>query len=313
MSYLRLEKATSQERELLATPRALAWGKSLDATEFKERNQRLYNHPFGRDHIITYVLKNPENKIVSSLDSLGVKFFHKQKLGDSTSIQEGFLIASVITPPQHRRKGYATLLMSRFLEAQPWNLGVLYSDIDPKFYERWGFKISKRSLYEVSGPFSKNQLTINQLQSEVWIQKVFDLRKSKFNIDPKAQLALAPDFEFWDWQIERFRFFAEKRNKGSLPHVYFEWVSEQGPSYFAVVLNAMTGKAEVLWRDSNHPENLGAIGQIVQGWGCERFSYWDTVGGIGQKIQDENPMCWLKGAAEARAEGFYDPQLCDWW
>jgi GNAT superfamily N-acetyltransferase len=312
MSYLRLEKATSQERELLAKTRASAWGQDLIGNEFLERNQRLYNHPYGRDHIVTYVLKNPENKIVSSLDALQLKFFHKENPGDSTAIQDGFLIASVITPPQYRGKGYATLLLNRFLETQSWSLGVLYSDIGPKFYEKWGFKVSKRYLYEISVTSSKNQLTINSVEPEIWIQKAFDFRKLKFNSEPNSHLALVPDFKFWDWQIERFRFFAEKRTQRPLPNVYFEALTAQGPTYFAVVLNAVTGKAEVLWRDGANPEVLAAIEQVVESWGCPSFSYWDKAG-TGQKGHEENPMYWVKGSGKPHEEGFYDPQLCDWW
>ena len=312
MSYLRLEKATDQERELLSLIRALSWRGNLSDQEFQDRNRKLYNHPFGRQKITTYVLKNPENKIVSSLDALQIKLFVKKGGQGSAAIQDGFLIASFMTPPQHRRKGYATLLLNRFFEVQPLSIGVLYSDIGPKFYERWGFKISKRFVFEISGPFTKNQLTINPLEPKRWVEKVFDFRKSKLDQDPKAHIAVVPDIDFYDWQIERFRFFAQLRSQNSLPPVFYEALTPDGPSYFAVILNALTGKAEVLWRDTANKEGLAAIGQVVEGWGCGSFTYWGAEG-EGQKVHEENPMHWTKGAGDPHQDGFYDPQLSDWW
>lgn len=312
MSYLRFDKANSQERELLALIRAKAWAKELSDSEFITRNQILYNHPFGKTRIETYVLKNPENKIVSSMDCLRVKFLTKEKKPDKVSIKEGFLIASVITPPQHRLKGYASLLLNRFFEKIDFEIGVLYSDIGPKFYEKWGFKKTQAAVFEVEAVPTKNQPTIKEMELKAWVDRVFDLRKSKLIKEEKAQWVVAPDTEFWDWQLERFRYFANLKGGGKLPNCFFEAETDHGKTYFSVVLNAITQKAEVLWRDSYCEESLTAIGAVVQGWGLSHFSFWSAVP-HGKLLHEECPMGWCKGAEEPQVEGFYDPQPCDWW
>ncbi|MFM8316042.1 MAG: GNAT family N-acetyltransferase [Deltaproteobacteria bacterium] len=312
MSYLRFDKATASERELLALLRASAWAKELSSEEFTKRNQRLYSHQFGSERIDTFVIRNLENKIVTSMDVLRVKFFFKAGPKASISVKEGFLIASVFTAPQHRRKGYAALMMSRFFEQQKWDLGVLYSDIGPKFYEKWGFQKTHRFLCEMGGPFPKNQLTINPIEPKAWVDKVFDLRKSNFDSDPKGQMALVPDVDFLDWHLERFRFFAQLKGRGPLPPTFFELETSQGRTYFAVVLNAMTQKAEVLWRDSNSEHSLTAIGQVVESWGLKEFTFW-SPNAQGKVLEEECPMGWFQGQVKPEPEGFFDPQICDWW
>jgi GNAT superfamily N-acetyltransferase len=312
MSYLRFDKASLPERELLALIRAKAWAKELSESEFIQRNQILYNHPFGKTRVETYVLRNPENKIVSSMDCLRVKFLTKEKKTGKVSTKEGFLIASVITPPQHRRKGYASLLLNLFFEKQTFELGVLYSDIGPKFYEKWGFKKTHAAVYEVETIPTKNQPTIKEIELKTWVDTVVDLRKLNFIKEERAQWVLAPDPEFWDWQLERFRYFAQLKGGGKLPGCFFEAETNHGKTYFSVVLNALTQKAEVLWRDSNCQDSLAAIGAVVRGLGLSHFSLWSAAP-QGKLFHEECPMGWCKGAEEPQAEGFYDPQLCDWW
>ena len=76
-----------------------------------------------------YVLKNEHGVICSSLI--------RYRLGERTCG-----IGSIATPPQLRKKGFASALVAAALkqfEGEGFQRVFLFSDIDPKFYERFGF------------------------------------------------------------------------------------------------------------------------------------------------------------------------------
>src|SRR5205823_3265150 len=49
------------------------------------------------------------------------------------------LIASVVTPKELRGKGYATAMLEQYFAANATGSFILYSDVGPAFYERFGF------------------------------------------------------------------------------------------------------------------------------------------------------------------------------
>ncbi len=312
MAYLTIDQASASEREALALIRAEAWAKELSRVEFCERNKILYSHPFGTKRIQTLLLKNPEKKIVSSMDALQVKFFFKETETQKIVVREGFLIASVLTPIQHRRKGYASHLMKDFLSRQSLGIGVLYSDIGPKFYERYGFQKTKVQSRELVEPFVSTSIEPVPIELNDWIEKVNSVRKIRFETEKAAQLCLVPETEFWDWQIERYRYFSRLKGHPTIPAPFFEINTTSGPSYFCVVKNVLTQTADVLWFDSDCPESLPAIGRIAKDWGLGRIHFWSPKE-LGRPIHEECPMGWFQGASKPSPEGFYDPQLCDWW
>ncbi|MDR3543577.1 MAG: GNAT family N-acetyltransferase [Desulfosporosinus sp.] len=90
-----------------------------------------------------YVL-DVNNEIVSSLIILKLKDIVGKK---------AYGIGSVLTPKIHAGKGYATVLLKNCMpNGKEDSLVFLYSDINPKFYKRFNFKIlpSKFQRYEKS-------------------------------------------------------------------------------------------------------------------------------------------------------------------
>ncbi|MSP19903.1 MAG: N-acetyltransferase [Bdellovibrionales bacterium] len=315
MRPLYFDKATREERNHLSVLRAGAWAKDLPPNEFVKRNQVLYSHPFGKKRIETYVLKDSSGTIVSSMDALQLNFFMTGGLDKPILEKAGFLIASVITPIDQRGRGYASHLLDEFLKIQPWDVGVLHSDVGPAFYEKWGFKKTEAKLYEVdqavSQPPTSMRIEMKSIDLESFIHHIYELRKKQMVGLPEGKLMIAPEVEFWDWQIERFRFYSKFKGI-RLPSPYFEAQLAGEYEYFSVVQNSVTGKAEVLWRDSTRSENLAAIASVVKDWGMKHFSYWANST-QGKVIQEECPMGWRRGKIKFLAEDFLDPQLCDWW
>ncbi|MFM8316188.1 MAG: hypothetical protein ACKOA8_18055, partial [Deltaproteobacteria bacterium] len=292
---MKFEQATQRDRDCLAGLRASAWAKELSPQEFSERNKLLYAHPFGQKRIQTFLLRDKSGEIVSSMDALEVKLFFRAPLTQEVQNREGFLIASVITPENQRAKGYATQLLQNFLSHQKWDLGVLYSDIGAPYYERFGFKKTPTSVFEVQGFESNSKPKLKILSLEAWVEKVFQRRKENFENNVKAQVALLPETEFLDWQLERFRYFFRLTRAGVLPPCFYECETPQGARYFAVVHNPVTQGAEILWREPDCPEIFSFIASVVQGWGLKKYSYWSSgkeTGLPGRKVHEECPMGW---------------------
>ncbi len=90
-----------------------------------------------------YILEDSEN-IVSSLILL--------RLPAEEPVRR-YGIGSVITPPDHRGKGYASILLENCLRlAEPeTDIVLLYSDINPAFYGRIGFRALPEALQKKAG------------------------------------------------------------------------------------------------------------------------------------------------------------------
>ena len=139
---MRLEVGTDLDREALAAERALEWRGRLTEGEFLARNRRLYLHPFGRTRVQTWIWRK-ENRILSSLDTISIQLqWHEL-------VREAWLIASVVTPKACRGSGYASQLITALLASQPERSALLFSDIDPAFYQRFGFRLTAHEEVEI--------------------------------------------------------------------------------------------------------------------------------------------------------------------
>ena len=133
-----MARASLEERESRLRLRAELWRGVLSVEQYCERTRRLYEHPFGQTRIETLVLKNESAQILTSMDVLHVGLLLKRGGGEPVE-ERGTLIASVLTSVSERNKGHATRLLTEYFQANPHASGVLYSDIGPPFYERFGF------------------------------------------------------------------------------------------------------------------------------------------------------------------------------
>lgn len=104
-----------------------AWGRGRDLATFIEGYNDNPNHVRGT----RYLLENLDGAIVCNLNTLR---FRRGLMG----------IASVATAPEHRRQGWASLLvravmeLHRFQEEVPLRF-LLFSEVDPKIYRACGF------------------------------------------------------------------------------------------------------------------------------------------------------------------------------
>ena len=115
-----------------------AWpkGRTFEQYCFDNRKEDAYG--------TRYVLVDSGEAIVSSLILL--------RLPAEEPVRR-YGIGSVVTPAEHRGKGCASILLGNCLRlAEPeTDIVLLYSDIDPAFYERLGFRALPEVLQKKAG------------------------------------------------------------------------------------------------------------------------------------------------------------------
>lgn len=104
------------------------WGEGEDVESFITRYDDNPNHQRGT----RYLLETFEGTILCNLNTLR---FRRGLMG----------IASVATAPEHRKRGWASLLMRAVMELMRFQEGgpvdfLLFSEVDPGFYRTFGFK-----------------------------------------------------------------------------------------------------------------------------------------------------------------------------
>lgn len=129
-----IHEASEQERREAFRKSHESWGEDTDVETWVE--ERLESPRHRRAD--WWVLKN-DGDVGASLGLYSLTFNYR---GDRL---DGFGIGAVHTDPDHRGKGYATELSRRVeeqLSERGAQIGLLFSDIEPGFYEGLGYSIA---------------------------------------------------------------------------------------------------------------------------------------------------------------------------
>ena len=288
-----LETATSVERLTLENARAREWGAKLTPEFYLGRNDRIYNHPYARNRITTLLWKE-RGEILSSMDVLDVDLIvNRQELKRAP----GILIANVVTEPHLRGHGYASKMLTAFFDERPDVPGVLYSDIGAAFYRRFGFR--EKIVTSVTVPARDSEARPSHLSWEEGLKAMDEERWAKVREAAAPALAVQPETQFLDWQIERYRFFADMAEEKPPKWFFWEW---RNIKVFAVP-HYLFDQLEVFWMTEL---NLDVLSAIAREMNVSQILFWGKGEG-----KEEVPMARL-GAGNAPA-AFLDPQLCGWW
>ncbi len=111
------------------------WGRGLSREEYLKSCSESSKYKAGTWKVLT-----DGNALLSSLIIYELE-------------HSNFGIGSIATPPKFRQKGFASILIKHVLqELNPLGSGCfLYADIEPTFYEKFGFKVLDKSLQKYHG------------------------------------------------------------------------------------------------------------------------------------------------------------------
>ena len=280
--------------------RAEAWRGPLSVAEFMARNERLYRHRFGAGAIRCWGWKGAGGALVSSMESIRISFWVRERNG-RLGVRSGGLIASVVTPPEFRGKGYASEMLTAFFERFPDEIFVLYSDIGPPFYERFGFAafpVQSREQPSEAGDLSKaSPLAFDAFLSSLGAERLALQKKER-----GVSVSVSPEADFFDWQVERYRYYLELVGAAA-PESFF-WLVEGVP--LALLPDPKGNRLDVLWHRPGHDASLALAQAKGHEWGLARVRWWAPSG----EGKTEWPMLRAPGLEETR---YTDVQLCDWW
>ena len=304
---MKLEILVPAERLSLAAVRAEAWRGWMTTEQFTERNARLNAHELAAERCTTFVWRAEGGEILSSMELFDITLGLTDGR-DSWSEDPAVLIASVITSPEHRSKGYAAAMIAAYFDKNPDQNAVLYSDIGPVFYERFGFREAPCFVTEKkTGALS--DATARPIGIKTFSRKVGDLRYNTLLDKQKAGATLLPDPSWLDWRIECFRYFAEVANMPFFDRLY--WSLDHGEEHLlAFVPNFPERKLEGLFVETDCQECLDFGAGLAGEWGLTGFRYWSSK----QITPEDKAMCPMIRVPTLGPDAMYhDVQFCDWW
>ncbi len=296
---MKLEAGTESDREYLAEERAIEWRGRLTSREFGERNRRLYQHPFGRSRVKTWIWRDG-GPILSSLDTVSIRL----RLGKE--VRDAWLIASVVTPKAQRGRGHATKMLEALFASDPSRAALLFSDIEPAFYDRLGFKLALHEEVEaLSAVGGGGQLRPISADAFLQYQK-WHRGDSAGRLGGQAA-CLEPDPELWDWQLERFRFFSSLKGKPWEGDAFFE---TDHAHVLALAPDPVHDRLDALWLAEDCSRCVEAGAARASALSLGRLRYWRPWNDKSTGHR-ECPMVRVPGVPGAvPALGV---QLGDWW
>lgn len=269
--------------------RASTWRGALTALEYCDRNERLRAHGYGSRIESWGWSTDGGTTLVASCDLLPTAF---TALGGGT--ESGWLLASVVTPVEQRGNGYASAMLEALLGKRgdkPW---ILFSDVGPEFYARWGFKAIPRVSHTV--PAGDGEVDLSAASPTFVAETLGTLRKSGRQFTP----------EEIDWIAERYRAFAEFRDLIDVP-VILDVGAEERPVFVAV--DAVKDELSLLWRQHGDEAALVHARNAAGALGLSSVTYWEAE----SQADGTKPEWPMVRDLEMKLASVEDVQGIDWW
>jgi GNAT superfamily N-acetyltransferase len=270
--------------------RASEWRGPLTTPEFLDRNERLRVHRYGSRIESWGWSPDGGRTLIASCDLLPIA------LGAAAGgAESAWLLASVVTLPAERGKGHASRMLEALLERRgdkPW---LLFSDIGPEFYARWGFRALPQVSHTVAA--GDGEVDLAAASAAFVAETIASRRKGGRHYTP----------EEIDWIAERYRAFAEFRDLIDVPVVLD--VGEAGSPVF-VAVDAVRDALALLWREPGDEKALRRAQDAAGALGLASVTYWEPAEATAEGTKPEWPMVRDEKGALAPVA---DVQLIDWW
>lgn len=293
-----VERAEELDRQVLWPARGELWRGALAVSQYIERNIRVYSHPYARQRIQTWIGRSQSGDLVTSLETLEMEFV----IAGNPPIR-GSLIASVYTPPAHRGHDYARQLIQKVLP-NPDAPVILHSDLAPRYYEKLGFRdmpvMDNKIKVEPSPAVVELALLEESIAPDHFVSelRLHKERRSRHGV------AVFYDEILLDWNIERFRYFAEIMGT-RLPSELF-WIGVHGNENHPIlaVPNYLEGQMEGLILDPACERCLQHLHRKAREAKLARVHFWkpDRRGG------GKHPMIRITPDTE-----WVDQQAIEYW
>ncbi|CZR64577.1 uncharacterized protein PAC_14475 [Phialocephala subalpina] len=265
---LHLTTATEEEKVATWNLNSVNWGTALSLSDYLERESYLTTVPLAKDNGVTHWilvskdLPHNERPILASCESLCKPVLVSRNGIITEGITHG--IGSVFSQPKYRGKGYAARMLrelGRILkswqidssvsgrEAVPFS--ILYSDIGPKYYAKFGWEvhpsshialppISSKSSSSSSSSNSGTPLTYADIPSLCKLDEHLLRKRLAETKDGKTHVAILPTNDQMQWHHMR-EDFVTKKIFGKSPTIKGAIAGPEGKRVWAIWTRAFYG------------------------------------------------------------------------
>ncbi|PKC71738.1 hypothetical protein RhiirA1_412802 [Rhizophagus irregularis] len=200
LSEITLVKATPEQAIITNKNSFGEWGTHLSLEQYLSRETSLASLPFTSENFTVWVLvprSTPETttNILSACET-----FLRPALIISSSLQKQncYSIASVFTPQEHRKNGYASYMMELLGKKlkenfQEVGFSFLYSDVGPVITSE-AINVTQLSYSDIE-EITKYDCSL--------IEKEIDFNSTKYKV------VSLPTFECFEWTFARSEFYAK--------------------------------------------------------------------------------------------------------
>jgi len=296
-----LQRLGDAERAKLAPLRAQSWRGELTVAQFEERNRRYYAHPFGRTRMQTWGWIEC-GKIVSSLDAVSVPMLQHES-GRAHQVA-GWHLASIVTPPEFRRQGWAGRLVEVFLQQNPAPC-TLASGIGTAFYEKLGFRAAQAWHCEALANSEGHEAPSEKLEVGGFVGELREHRRRQVLRQP-GSLALLPDALWWDWLAGIYQYYASTRDRRVPAGRFLRTELESGPVWLAALEHVPNRTLEVWWASDINPLLVQHLARWAAKLGMDKVA-WMAGEKSSHALREVYPM-HCSGAAQ-----LIDAQFGDCW
>jgi GNAT superfamily N-acetyltransferase len=247
----------------------------LTLDQYIDRERYLGEQAFAK-RLTCWVLLNEENDILSACETYKRPCMARI---DGKLIQgDCMAIGSVVTPPRHRKKGYATRMLKLLKDQMHSMEGVisstLYSDIGPTYYDRLGWKCFKSvSLIYEAKQYPVQLEPLELLDIEEFLEKdVEGLGQSL----AENEFVVVPTMDALEWLAARSKFYASIKDPQSTPTIFG---AKAGTDYFSWMFDFKESILIVTHYRGCHNENITKLLQyaakIAHEWNLSSVEIWD--------------------------------------
>ena len=316
MSKYSLTIADTKDLEIIFKHRVEVsyWRGKMNSEQYLERTRRLFRHPFGRQRISTFILRDERDEVCASLDILNVTFL----LNDQGELREQKvpLITSLVTPAAKRGRGYASLILHEYEIRNPSSIFFLYSDIGAQFYERLGY---------APFPMAELQEQVREAESFLFdaqpikLDQLIDAAKNACRAWVAETIGAAiclPDAQFLDWHLERYRAFAAFTGQTFPPELFWS-LRHRDTADNSVLHHVVAGapdfiaaQFDCLWLTPGCAQCVQFAHSLARASGVQTIRYWAATPDSATVDDECVPM--LKMSSSCHGTRLLAPQISTW-
>ncbi|MBX9694841.1 MAG: GNAT family N-acetyltransferase [Cyanobacteria bacterium] len=158
-----LRRAESYEVEQILRETFDIWSPGLTRDQYRQYIFSQMTHPWSRKHFEYLILQNPDGPPFSSLKYYRIFFMHAGKTYNFIGL------GAIYAAKRYRKQGYGRRIIELAIEkarSEGCDGILLFSDIDPKYYAKFGFAdLGNKKFYLelVSGPLAKGNVLVERI------------------------------------------------------------------------------------------------------------------------------------------------------